>query len=91
MHHESHDLVVVVEVGRSEFDIDIHNHWINITIFIQHQISLEVDIEVLENELNSALAWQNQRIDLLHRIDFPFFDGREIEFNQRDVESAGEL
>lgn len=51
MHHESHDLVIVVEVRGSKFDISIINNWVDVAIFVQDQVSLEVNIEVLEDEL----------------------------------------
>lgn len=91
MHHKSHHFVVVVEVGGSEFDIHVVHYGIYVTIFIQDQVSLEVHVEVLENELDSALAWKDHRVDLLHGIDFPFFDSREIKFNERKVIATGEL
>lgn len=82
MHDESHNLIIVVEIGGAKFDITIVDHWVYVSICVQYQVSLEINIKVLEDKLNLAVAWENEGIHLLHGIDLPTFDCREIKFDE---------
>jgi hypothetical protein len=57
MHDKSHNLVIMVQIGLSELDIAIINDWIKITILVENQISLEINVKILEDKLNLTLAW----------------------------------
>lgn len=57
MHDKSNNFVIMVEIGLSKLDIAIVNNWIKITILIKNQICLEINIKVLEDKLDLALAW----------------------------------
>jgi hypothetical protein len=74
MHDESSDGVIVVEVGLSEVNISAVNDWIKITMLIQYEVSLEVNFEVLEDQLDVAVVGKEPEVDILLSIDLPMFD-----------------
>ena len=81
----------MIEVGVTELDVNIVNDWVKVAILIKYQISLEVDVEVFEDELNWALTWQEHRIDGLRTIDLPVLDGWEVNLDERNVVASGQL
>ena len=83
MHDESHNFIVVIKIRGSKLNVAVVYYRINITIFIKFEVSLEINIKVLENEFNFTFTWEDVGIDLLHGIDFPTFDSREVKFNER--------
>jgi hypothetical protein len=91
MHSEGHHLVVVVQIRLSKFDVTIVDYWVKVSICVQLEICLEIDIKIFENQLNSALAWQDVRVDRLHGINLPFLDGGEVNLDQGLVVASGQV
>lgn len=48
MHEEGNDRVVMVEVGLSEMDVSVVYDWIKVSILIELQVGLKINLEVLE-------------------------------------------
>ena len=91
MHDKSNNFVIMVEIGLSKLDIAIVNNWIKITILIKNQICLEINIKVLEDKLDLALAWEDPRVNLLCGIDLPIFNCWEVNFDEGQIVATGKI
>ena len=63
-------------------DVSVVNNWVKIAVLVQLKISLEINLEVFENELDVAVVWQEPEVDILLGINFPVFDSWE--FNTKE-------
>jgi hypothetical protein len=67
-------------------DVSVVHNWVKITVFVQLKISLEINLEVFENELDVAVVWQEPEVDILLGINFPVFDSWEFNTKESFVE-----
>jgi hypothetical protein len=67
-------------------DVSVVNNWVKIAVFVQLKISLEINLEVFENELDVAVVWQEPEVDILLGINFPVFDSWEFNTKESFVE-----
>ena len=78
MHEESDDRVIMIKVRLSKVDVGIINNWVEVSMLIKLQISLEVNFEVLEDKLNIADVGKKPEVNILVCIDFPVLDSWEL-------------
>jgi hypothetical protein len=67
-------------------DVSVVHNWVKIAVFVQLKISLEINLEVFENELDVAVVWQEPEVDILLGINFPVFDSWEFNTKESFVE-----
>ena len=91
MHDKSSDWVVVVEIRLSEVDVSAVNDWVKVTVLVQNEIGLEVNLEVLEYQLDVAVVRQEPEVDILFSIYLPMFDCGEFDTHESLVERSGQL
>lgn len=68
----------MVEVRLSKVDIGIIHDWVEISMLIKLQVSLEVDFEVLEDKLNIADVGKEPEVNILVCIDLPVLHSWEL-------------
>jgi len=86
MHDESGDRVVVIKVRLTEMNVSIVNNWVKITVFVQLEVGLEINLEVLENQLDVTVVRQEPEVDVLLCIDFPMFNSWELDAKECFIE-----
>ena len=58
-------------------------------MFVQNKISLEIKLEVFENELNIAKVGKEPEVNILLSVDLPMFDCWEFHAQEGLVEVSG--
>jgi len=79
MHHEGSDGVIVVEIRFSEVNISAVDDWVKVTMLIQLEISLEIEFEILEDQLDVAVVGEEPEVNILGGIDLPVLNGWEFD------------
>ena len=91
VHYESDKLVIVVEVRVAELDVAVLHDWVQISVLVKHKVGYKVKGEVLEDELDVTLTWQDPGVDFLVGLDLPALEGGELELNERPIVVPDEL
>jgi hypothetical protein len=79
MHDESGDRIIVVKVRLTEMDVSVVNNWVKVTMFVQLEVSLEVNFEIFENQLDVTVIRQEPEVHILLGINFPVLDSWELD------------
>lgn len=60
-------------------------------MFVQNEVSLEINLEVLEYELNLAEVGEEPEVDILLGVDLPVLDRGELHAHERLVKVPGQI
>lgn len=89
MHDEGRDRIVMIEVWLTEVNVCAVDDWVEVTVLIQDKVSLEINLEVLENQLDVAVVGQEPEVNILLGIDLPVFNSWEFHIDKGFVEGSG--
>ena len=64
------------------------NYWVKVSMFVQDKVSLEIKLEILENQLNIAVVWEEPEVDILVCVYLPMLDCWEFDIDQRLIERS---
>lgn len=78
MHEEGHKHIIVVEVRLPDVEAAVVELRRDVSLVSKMQVSLKVNIKILELKLNRAVGWVKKRVDGLLGHDVPFLDRWEV-------------
>jgi hypothetical protein len=65
MHEESNNWIIMIKVGLSKRNVTFFDNWIEISMFIQSEVSVEIKFKIFKDKLNGAYIWNEPKIDIL--------------------------
>ena len=65
MHEESNNRIIMIKVGLSKRNVTFFDNWIEISMFIQSEVSVEIKFKIFKDKLNGAYIWNEPKIDIL--------------------------
>ncbi len=65
MHEESNNWIIMIKVGLSKRNVTFFDNWIEISMFIQSEVSVEIKFKIFKDKLNGAYVWNEPKIDIL--------------------------
>ena len=65
MHEESYNRIIMIKVGLSKRNVTFFDNWIEISMFIQSEVSVEIKFKIFKDKLNGAYIWNEPKIDIL--------------------------
>jgi hypothetical protein len=65
MHEESNNWIIMIKVGLSKRNVTFFDDWIEISMFIQSEVSVEIKFKIFKDKLNGAYIWNEPKIDIL--------------------------
>ena len=65
MHEESNNWIIMIKVGLSKRNVTFFDNWIEISMFIQSEVSVKIKFKIFKDKLNGAYIWNEPKIDIL--------------------------
>lgn len=65
MHEESYNRIIMIKVGLSKRNVTFFDNWIEISMFIQSEVSVEIKFKIFKDKLNGADIWNEPKINIL--------------------------
>ena len=85
MHSKCSNPIIMIKVSISKIQIAFINYRIKISIFIKRQVTFNIHFEILEQKLYRTVIRQKPKVDMLVSCNFPMFDRREMDIQQRSI------
>ena len=85
MHSKCSNPIIMIKVSISKIQIAFINYRIKISIFIKGQVTFNIHSEILEHKLYRTVIRQKPKVDMLVSCNFPMFDRREMDIQQRSI------
>lgn len=91
MHTELNELIFVVEVGLTEFDIDLVGDEVKVSRRLLLELSLEVEFEIFDLQPNLGSVWEDFIINMLGCSYCPLSESWELNLNHTNAININDI